>query len=148
MKLLFEFKETIDKEQVPNINFKEVRHYLKLEVFDPEIIKKKSGAAAGLCGWCINITIYYDIVSDVEPKKRMLAEAQETLAAANTKLAEVTQKVADLNAKLAELEAEFTRVMKEKDDTVNEAQRMAKKLEMAQRLIAALASENVHWSAG
>jgi len=84
----------------------------------------------------------------VEPKKRMLAEAHEQLATANKTLEEVTKKVADLNAMLAELEAEFARVMKEKDDTVNEAQRMAKKLEMAQRLIAALASENVRWSQG
>lgn len=148
MKQLFAFKEVIDAEEVPAANFKAVRNYLKLEVFDPEIIRKKSGAAAGLCGWAINITIYYDIVSDVEPKKRMLAEAMQQLADANTKLEQVTQQVAELNAKLAELEAEFARVMKEKDDTVNEAQRMAKKLEMAQRLIAALASENVRWTQG
>jgi len=148
MKALFEFKSVIDAEQVPAANFKAVRNYLKLEVFDPEIIKKKSSAAAGLCGWAINITIYYDIVSDVEPKKRMLAEALETLAAANTRLAEVTQQVKDLNEKLANLEAEFAAVMKEKEDTVADAERMAKKLEMAQRLIAALASENIRWTAG
>ena len=51
-----------------------------------------------------------------------------------------------LEAQLAELEAEFARVMKEKDDTVAESERMKKKMEMAQRLIAALASENVRWS--
>jgi len=76
----------------------------------------------------------------------MLAEALEQLAAANTKLQEVTDQVAQLEAQLAELEAEFDRVMKEKEDTVAEAERMAKKMEMAQRLIAALASENVRWT--
>merc|ERR1719248_549976 len=86
MKRLFEFKEEIDKESVPAANFKAVRPYLKLEGFDPDLIKKKSGAAAGLCGWVINITIYYDIVSDVEPKKRMLAQAETDLANANTRL--------------------------------------------------------------
>merc|ERR1719506_1619058 len=78
----------------------------------------------------------------------MLAEALEQLNAANTKLKEVTEQVASLEAQLAELEADFARVMKEKDDTVAESERMKKKMEMAQRLIAALASENVRWTEG
>jgi len=82
----------------------------------------------------------------VEPKKRMLAEALEQLAEANITLERVTVQVAALEAQLAELEAEFDRVMKEKEDTVAEAERMKKKMEMAQRLIAALASENVRWT--
>merc|ERR1719313_851252 len=118
MDQLFSFKETIDKEEVPPANFKAVRPYLKLDDFKVEVIERKSKAAAGLCGWVIIITIYFDIVSDVEPKKRMLAAAENQLNEATTKLAEVTEKVAALNAKLAELNEEFDRVMKEKDDTV------------------------------
>jgi dynein heavy chain len=121
---------------------------LLLDDFQVEVIQRKSKAAAGLCGWVINITIYFDIVSDVEPKKRMLAAAELQLDGANTKLAAVNQQVLELNAKLAELNSEFDRVMKEKDETVAESNRMAKKLEMAQRLINALASENVRWGQG
>jgi len=145
---LFEFKDIIDREEVPKANFKAVRTYLKMETFDVETIRKKSTAAAGLCGWVQNITVYYDIVSDVEPKKRMLAEALEQLAGANTKLKEVTEQVASLEAMLAKLESEFEQVMREKEATVAEAEKMKKKMEMAQRLIAALASENVRWTEG
>jgi len=148
MKELFGFKERIDAESVPAANFKAVRPFLKLPGFEPDLIKKKSAAAAGLCDWAINITIYYDIVCDVEPKKRLLQAAEQKLATANAELEAVTEKVAMLTQKLADLEAEFTRVMKEKDETIAESARYAKKLEMAQRLIAALASENVRWSAG
>lgn len=148
MHSLMDFKAVIDREEVPKANFKAVRSCLKSEGFEPELIKRKSQAASGLCGWCINITIYYDIVSDVEPKKRMLAEAEQQLSNANNKLAEVIKRVADLKAQLAELESEFARVTKEKEDTIAASAKMKKKLEMAQRLIAALASENVRWSQG
>ena len=76
---LFGFKTEIDKEVVPAANFKAVRPYLLLDDFQVDIIMRKSKAAAGLCGWVINITIYFDIVSDVEPKKRMLAAAEQQL---------------------------------------------------------------------
>jgi len=35
----------------------------------------KSSAAAGLCDWIVNITMYYDVVISVEPKKAAVAEA-------------------------------------------------------------------------
>ena len=145
---LFGFKTEIDKEVVPAANFKAVRPYLLLDDFQVDIIMRKSKAAAGLCGWVINITIYFDVVSEVEPKKRMLAAAEQQLDEANTKLGAVNKLVEELNAKLAALNEEFDRVMKEKDETVAESARMAKKLEMAQRLINALASENVRWGQG
>ena len=39
---------------------------------------KSSPAASGLCDWIINITMYYDVVVSVEPKKIAVKEAQET----------------------------------------------------------------------
>jgi len=77
------------------------------ETFTPEIVMKSSPAASGLCDWIINITLYYDVVVSVEPKKLAVKEAQETLAAANAKKAEVDILVAELNAALAKLMAEF-----------------------------------------
>ena len=59
---------------------------------------KSSPAASGLCDWIINITMYYDVVVSVEPKKLAVKEAQETLAAANQKKEEVDALVAELNA--------------------------------------------------
>ena len=45
------YKETFDTGKVPEINWKEVRPYLKLEHFTPEIISGKNSAAGGLCNW-------------------------------------------------------------------------------------------------
>jgi dynein heavy chain len=69
------------------------RSYLELPHFNKEVIYNKSRAAAGLCEWAINIVKYYDVVSEVEPKRQELAAANATLQEANTTLAAVQQKV-------------------------------------------------------
>lgn len=75
-----------------------------------DIISNKSKAAAGLCDWAINIVKYYDVVSEVEPKRLELAGANEKLAAANTTLKQVQDKVALLNAQVKELEDQYNKV--------------------------------------
>lgn len=69
------------------------RSYLELPHFNKEIIFNKSRAAAGLCEWAINIVKYFDVVSEVEPKRQELAAANAKLHEANTTLAAVQQKV-------------------------------------------------------
>lgn len=69
------------------------RSYLELPHFNKEIIYNKSRAAAGLCEWAINIVKYYDVVSEVEPKRQELAAANEKLQEANSTLAAVEKKV-------------------------------------------------------
>merc|ERR1719253_2552439 len=106
---------------------------------------KKSGAAAGLTVWIINIVMYYDVVIQVEPKKQALREATETLEAANKKKAEVDALVAALEAKLAKLMKEYDKAMAEKDAVMKEAQKCQTKLDMAQRLVGALSANGVIW---
>ncbi|KAH8062045.1 hypothetical protein JL721_8764 [Aureococcus anophagefferens] len=122
------YKESFDGGKVPLINFKEVRFYLAMEHFQPDIIMGKNSAAAGLCNWCINIVVYYDVVSMVEPKKKLVAEATIQLQEANHKL-----------------EQEAEKVKNEAEEVVAKGQM---KLGLAERLLGALSSENVRWCAG
>merc|ERR1719299_274974 len=110
-----------------------------------DMFRKKSGAAAGLIVWVINIIMYYDVVVQVEPKRLALKEATETLAAAQEKLSNAKELVAELEKKLAGLMKEFDAVMKEKDETVAQAKKMSDKLDMAKRLINALSANGVIW---
>ncbi|PRW60500.1 Dynein alpha flagellar outer arm [Chlorella sorokiniana] len=90
---------------------------------------------------------YYDVWSTVEPKRQELAQANAKLAEANTKLQEVQAKVAALNAQLAELESQHALVLcstcrrlwrRRMRQWQSEA--CQRKLDLANRLIAALAS--------
>ena len=113
--------------------------------FSRDVFFKKSKAAAGLCEWVVNIVMYYNVVTQVEPKKKALREAMETLNNANEKLKSVKALVADLEEKLAKLMSEFDAAMAEKDAVMQEAQRCQSKLDMAQRLIGALSANGVIW---
>ena len=63
------------------------KDYLSNPNFNPEYIVGKSGAAAGLCAWVVNICKYFRIYQVVAPKRKLLAEANAKLDAANKKLA-------------------------------------------------------------
>lgn len=106
-----------------------------------ETITNKSKAAAGLCEWAINIVMYYDVVSEVEPKRQELAEANAKLEQANVTLSAVQAKVAQLNEQVRQLEEQFAAAVAEKEDAIRQSERCQLKLQLANRLITALASE-------
>lgn len=70
-----------------------------------------------------------------------LADANAKLENANTTLEIVKVKVAELNAKVQELEREFTVAVEDKEAAIALSERCQRKLELANRLITALASE-------
>jgi dynein heavy chain len=142
---LTKFKAYIDDCSVPAQNFKAVRPLLALEHFDRDIIFNKSRAAAGLCEWVINIVLYYDVISEVEPKRNALREATEQLADANEKLEAVKELVARLQAELQVLVDQFDAAIAEKEAVEAEANRCQKKLDLANRLVNALGSEKDRW---
>ena len=140
------FKAVIDEGKVTKKTVEATRSYLALPHFNKEAIFTKSRAAAGLCEWAINIVLYYDVVAEVEPKRQELAEANAMLDEANTKLAAVQARVAELNAMVADLEQQFAAATKEKEDAIAESERCERKLNLANRLISALASEGERWA--
>lgn len=143
--LLKAIKEHVDNQTAPKLNFTEVKQLTDLEHFKPEIIKAKNSAAAGLCSFVVNIVMYYEVVVTVEPKRKALKEANEQLESANSQLKTVMDQVAELEAKLAKLTAELDAANTEKQDALDTVERGQKKLDLAQRLTNALASENVRW---
>ena len=83
-----------DKENIHPEVIKAIQPYLNDAEFEPDFIRSKSGAAAGLCAWVINIIRFYEVFCDVEPKRKALAQANAELAAAQDKLSVIKRKVA------------------------------------------------------
>ena len=125
------FKLNIDEGTVAEVNFKDIRPFLVLEHFLPEVIEKRNSAAAGLCSWVINIVNYYDIVLTVEPKRQALREANEQLAAANEQLQVVRVRVAALQETLDKLTAEYNAAEGQRLEAQNIADKGKMKLELA-----------------
>jgi dynein heavy chain len=114
--------------------------------FTVDVMRNKSGAAAGMCSWVINVVKYYRIYEVVEPKRILLAEANVKLENANTQLAAVRAHVAGLEAKLYELNTQFENATQEKNDAIASAEKTQRKADMATRLVNGLADENVRWT--
>ena len=97
-----------DKENIhPNI-LTSLEMYLKDKEFDPEFIRSKSGAAAGLCSWVINVCKFYEVYCEVEPKRRALNDANRQLMEAKAKLEGLIAKVIQLEETLADLTRRYT----------------------------------------
>lgn len=143
---MINFKDIVDQNLVYPANVKFVKeNLLKSDQFDPEIIKNKSIAAAGVCSWVVNIVKYYEVIQDVEPKRKALQESTEKLEEATIKLNHVEEIVRQLNEQLDKLNQEYQKALTDKNNAIAEAERCARRLNLAQRLIKALGSENERW---
>ena len=54
-----------DKENIPEVCQRAIQPYLHDKDFDPEFIRSKSQAAAGLCAWVINIMKFFEVFCEV-----------------------------------------------------------------------------------
>ncbi|KAL0281201.1 UNVERIFIED_CONTAM: hypothetical protein PYX00_002260 [Menopon gallinae] len=135
-----------DKENIHPDIIKAIQPYLKDSEFEPEFVRSKSGAAAGLCAWVINIIKFYEVYCDVEPKRKALAAANAELAAAQEKLSVIKKKVASLEEQLAKLTADFEQATSEKLRCQQEADATSSTIALANRLVGGLGSENVRWA--
>jgi len=146
-KFLTSLKE-YDKEHIPKATVTAVTPYIQDPEFNAEFIATKSKAAAGLCDWVINIIGFHTINEKVIPLRKDLAKAEAGLAKAKAALKKVKAKVKKLNDKLQGLQDEFEAKNQEKMNIIAKAKKTQQSLDLAQRLVKALASEHVRWKQG
>ncbi|XP_078083834.1 dynein axonemal heavy chain 11 [Mustelus asterias] len=136
-----------DKEHIPEVIIKTIKEdYLKDAEFNPEFVRTKSSVAAGLCAWVINIIKFHEVYCEVELKRKALAQANSDLAAAAEKLEVIRKKLAELDMSLTGLTVAFERATSEKVRCQDEVNRTNKTIELANRLVKGLESENVRWA--
>ncbi|NWU85052.1 DYH17 protein, partial [Onychorhynchus coronatus] len=138
--------QNYDGENIPEPCLKAFQPYRADPGFDPEFIKSKSTAAAGLCSWCLNMVRYYEVHCEVKPKRQAVADADAELAEAQQRLSRIKSKIVTLNANLATLTAQFEKATAEKIKCQQEADETNKVITLANRLVGGLASENVRWA--
>lgn len=111
-----------------------------------EVIKKASGACAGLYRWADASLNAYNIFKDVEPKRKKAEALKAAKAKGEKELAETEAKVAALQKNLEELNATMKIKQEELDEYVRTSNEMTRKLNAASQLINGLAGEQKRWS--
>ena len=134
-----------EKENIhPNVLIA-IEPYTKDKEFEPEFIRTKSAAAAGLCSWVINIIKFYEVYCDVEPKRKALEDANKQLQDAKTKLESIILKVAELEETLQTLTDQYKAAIDAKVKCQQEADATSATISLANRLVGGLASEKIRW---
>ena len=134
-----------EKENIhPNV-LNALQPYLGDSQFDPDFIRSKSAAAAGLCSWVINVVQFYIVYCDVRPKRMALQEANDQLSEAQAKLSCIISTVEELEAKLKDLTQQYESAVEEKIKCQEAADSTAATISLANRLVNGLSSENVRW---
>ncbi|MEW5317509.1 MAG: hypothetical protein WDW38_008798 [Sanguina aurantia] len=138
--------QEFDKDNIAPAIVTAIRPYVAMPEFEPEVVKKASKAAYGLCCWVRAMEAYDRVAKVVAPKKAKLAEAEaeftELMVGLNAKKAElagVERRLAALNSKLGEMQARKAQL--EFDVDLCE-----KKLDRATKLIGGLGGEKTRWT--
>ncbi|XP_048056692.1 dynein axonemal heavy chain 11 isoform X1 [Megalobrama amblycephala] len=137
-----------DKEHIPEATVRVIKdEYLSDPEFNPEFVRLKSSAAAGLCAWVINIIRFHEtyVFCEVEVKRMCLSQANADLAEAAEKLEVIRKKLAELDDSLDTLKAAFEKATSEKLRCQDEVNRTNNTIKLANRLVKGLESENVRW---
>ena len=142
LKSLFEY----DKDNIPEKTIKKLQKYLKMEDFNPEAVGRVSSAAKSLCMWVIAMDTYSAVSKTVEPKKKMLAEAESTLAVVMSGLKEKEDSLEAVVSKVAALQAQLKGAQDESERLVAEAALTEARLGRAGILTGALGDEAERWT--
>ena len=99
--------QNYDKDNIPADVIEKIEPFYNDPTFTPEIIEKASKACKAMCMWTRAMYKYHQVVLMVEPKKKLLAEAQISLDETMGILKVAQDTLAEAEAKIATLEASF-----------------------------------------
>ncbi|GMH99793.1 hypothetical protein TrVE_jg2105 [Triparma verrucosa] len=137
--------ENYDKDAMTQKMIDDIRPFIEDPAFDPDVVKKGSVAAAGMCKWVHAMFVYYRVNKVVGPKKAALAQAKSDMAEAAAVLAIKEADLKKLTDKLAELDANLKAAEKKKSDLQTQVTDCANKLRRAAQLISGLGGERDRW---
>lgn len=89
--------------------------YLNDPNYDPDKVEKVSAAAKSLCEWTTAVEALYRVEKDVEPKKKKLAEAEDSLRKVEGELAIKQKTLKDIQDKVASLQRNYENTLRKSE---------------------------------
>jgi dynein heavy chain len=135
-----------DKDNITDDIIDKVSPYTEMPTFQPDIVKKASVAAAGLCKWVHAMITYSSVAKVVAPKKEMLKVAVGELEAASAALKLKQDVLAEVVGKLDALNAQLKEAQEKKQNLQDQVEDCKNKLDRAEALINGLGGERSRWT--
>jgi len=137
--------KAFDKDNIDPKIINKMQSFMHNPDFDPDVVKKASKAAHGLCCWARAMVSYDRVAKVVAPKKAKLAGAEaeyaEVMVGLKGKQAEL-KKVMD---KLQALDIQLKGCVAKKKQLADQIEDCVNKLERAEKLISGLGGEKSRW---
>lgn len=137
--------KTYDRDNIPDRLIAEIEPFIAMPEFEPEVIDRASKACSGICMWVRAMYKYYHVAKQVEPKKRKLIEAQETLDRTMAELNIAKRRLSDVLDRVAALEEEFQATQLRREQLMGEVHMCRQRLERANKLLGGLGGEQERW---
>ena len=134
-----------DKDNMPNSVVKKITKMVALPEFQPEVIKKASIAAYGLCCWARAMEAYDRVAKIVAPKRASLAAAEAEYGELMAGLEEKRAKLQEVEDNLTALNDKLTEMQNKKAKLEFDVDMCEKKLVRAEKLIGGLGGEKSRW---
>lgn len=144
-KKLLEDLMDFDKDNVPDKVIQTITPYIEREDFDPAAIKKASVACEALCLWVRAMYKYHFVAKAVEPKRKLLKQAESELAECQEKLEAAQSRLREVQTKIEALEAEFNAAVQKQKELQDDMNLCEVKLQRAHKLIGGLGGEKARW---
>jgi dynein heavy chain len=135
-----------DKDNIPDAVITKIQPYIDNEDFTPAAIAKVSKACTSICQWARAMHKYHFVAKGVEPKRKALKEAKESLDQTIRILNEAKARLKKVEDGIAELQKNFEETMKKKEELKEKCDLCTARLERAEKLIGGLADEKVRWA--
>jgi dynein heavy chain len=139
--------ETYDKDNISEKILKALKKYIEDPDFTPDKVEKVSRAAKSLCMWCRAMDVYARVAKNVEPKKKALKEAEDSVAAMTAVLATKQAELKAVLDRVLSLENKLAATLAKKEELQKESDQCTSRLARATELTGGLANEQVRWLA-
>ena len=138
--------QTYDKDNIPPAVITKIAPFYASEDFTPEKIAQASKACTAMCMWVRAMYMCHQVTLIVEPKKKQLAEAQESLDETLKILGEAQARLKENMDKINKLESEYNEANTKKEQLIHDVEECRARLDRAQKLIGGLGGERVRWT--
>jgi dynein heavy chain, axonemal len=135
-----------DKDNIPGHIITQIEPFYNDPTFTPEIIEKASKACKAMCMWARAMYKYHQVTLIVEPKKKQLAEAQESLDETMIILKRAQNTLKAAEEQIARLEASFKEANDKKEQLVFDVDQCRARLDRAVTLMGGLGGERTRWT--
>jgi len=145
-KFLQRLKE-YDKDNIDEKSIKIIRDkFMTNPNFEPDIVKKASVAACGMCKWVRAMEAYDRVAKEVAPKREALKVAEQELGITMEALKKKQDALQAVEDELAKLQNDFQAATEKKKQLEDEVDLCGKKLDRAKTLIEGLGGEKSRWT--